>query len=363
MYRMKKGSAGATLVALGLSAFVIACGDKAHLTGNLIASTNVFSQTNLVSDVNAFGATTVDANLVNPWGLAFGANNALWVANNGTGTSTLYDANGTKLALSVTIPPAGTPAGLLHGSPTGIVLNTTSDFTIPGSSAASFIFAGEDGSISAWNASLGSSAQLVADRSSVSAVYKGLAMAAVGSANRLYATDFHNNRVDVFDGSFALVGSFTDSTMSSGYAPFGIANIGGQLFVTFAKQQGPANVDDTAAVGNGFVDVFNSDGTLARRFASNGRLNSPWGLAQAPANFGPFGGAILVGNFGDGTIGAYDATSGTFLDVLRDAGGNPVTISGLWALEFGPSTFSNLLYFSSGPSDETHGLVGRLSNP
>ena len=187
---------------------------------------------------------------------------------------------------------------------------------IPSAGAALFIFAGEDGTIAAWNASTTTNAMVVANRTTANAVYKGIAIASNSGASFLYLTDFKNNHIDVFDRSFQFVKSFTDPNVPAGYAPFGIANIGGQLFVTFAKQLGPDNEDDDPGVGNGFVDVFNSDGSLSKRFASNGRLNSPWAIAQAPSGFGPFSGAILVGNFGDGTIGAYDPTTG-YIDRRR----------------------------------------------
>lgn len=208
---------------------------------------------------------------------------------------------------------------------------------------------------------MGTSAMLVADRSADSAVYKGLAMANDAGANRLYATNFRRGRIDVFDATFAYVAAFTDSTMPAGYAPFGIANIGGNLWVTFAKQHAPDNEDDDAGAGNGFVDVFSPSGALLRRFATSGALNSPWGIAQAPSGFGPFAGAILVGNFGDGVIGAYDPNTGTLIDLLRDANRNPIAIPGLWGLVFGPSATSTSLYFAAGVGDEAHGLVGRLA--
>jgi uncharacterized protein (TIGR03118 family) len=271
----------------------------------------------------------------------------------------LYDSVGNKQPLTVSVPGAGGATG----TPTGVVFNSTTDFVIPAQGSALFIFAGEDGTIAAWNASTNTNAIVVADRSLNNSVYKGIAIASNGGANFLYATDFRNNRVDVFDGSFALVQSFTDPSIPAGFAPFGIATIGGKLFVTFAKQLAPDNKDDEAGVGNGFVDVFNPDGTLLRRFASNGVLNSPWAVAAAPVGFGGFGGAILIGNFGDGLIGAYDANTGAFIDNLRNASAAPIVIDGLWGLTFGPGAGSMTLYFAAGPGDETHGLVGTLKHP
>jgi len=322
-----------------------------------------FVQRNLVADILSYGAVTIDANLVNPWGLAFGPDGALWVANNGTGTATFYGQSGAKLQPTITVPSAIADE---PGVPTGMIYNASPDFVIPGTGsgpaqgAALMILAGEDGTISAWNHNTGSAAVLVADRSADGAVYKGIAMGLNGDALFLYLTNFKGNNIDVFDVGFHFVTSFTDPTIPAGYAPFGIQNIGGLIYVTFAKQLAPDNEDDEAGPGNGYVDVFNPDGTLARRFASGGGLNAPWAIALAPAGFGTFGGRILIGNFGDGQIGAYDATTGAFVDFLRDANGVAISIDGLWGLTFGPAPAERTLYFASGPNGETHGLVGTL---
>jgi uncharacterized protein (TIGR03118 family) len=353
------------IAAIGLAAFTVGCGDKTGVTDiiPIVTPLNNFRQANLVADAAGAGAVTIDPNLVNPWGLGFGPTGILWVANNGTGTSTTYDAAGVKQPLTVTITGNQVP-----GVPTGLILNSTTDFAIPNSTAALFIFAGEDGSISAWNAAAGTTSVIVANRGLVinpgpvlGAVYKGLAIGSSAGANFLYAADFQNGHIDMFDKSYTFVKSFTDATIPAGFAPFNIANINGQLYVTYAKQLAPDNKDDQAGLGNGFVDVFNTDGTLVRRFASNGNLNSPWAVAAAPASFGPFAGTILVGNFGDGRIGAYDAASGAFIDFLRDASGNAIAIPGLWGLTFGPTGTSTTLYFASGPGGEAHGLVGTLT--
>lgn len=345
------------IAAIGAATLLAACDDKP--TGNVVIppSNAGFVITSLVADIPQFGARTVDPSLVNPWGLTFAATGNLWVANNGTGTSTVYDALGNKQTLTIGIPSPTSPSG---GSPTGIVSNATTDFKIGTNGPAQLIFAGEDGVISAWNGSL-MSAQVVADRSAQGAVYKGIAMATNADANLLYATDFHNARIDMFDATFAFVRSFTDPNIPAGFAPFGITNIGGRLYVSYAKQLAPGNVDDEAGVGNGFVDIFNPDGTLSGRFVSNGNLNSPWGMAVAPAGFGRFAGAILVGNFGDGRIGAYDPNSGAFLGSLADINALPLVIDGLWGLTFGPNAGSTTLYFASGPNDEAHGLVGTIT--
>lgn len=368
MFRTRERSTGATLIALGLTTFVLACGDKVITNTNVVIPLNVFTQTNLVSDVSGLGAATIDPALVNPWGITFGSTGFLWVSNNGTGTSTVYDQNGAKQSLSVTIPAAGNPIvnpldAASSAAPTGVAVNTTTDYPIGASGAATFIFASEDGAIAAWNASQGTTAVIMADHSADTSVYKGIALGVEGTSNRAFATDFHHGHVVEFDSAFNVVRTFTDSTAPAGYAPFGIANIGGQLYVSFAKQQGPNNVDDSAAVGNGIVDVFSTSGVLLRRFAANGLLNSPWGMVQAPAGFGPFGGAILIGNFGDGHIGAYDAGTGAFIDFLRDAAGNPITNSGLWGLSFGPAGNASALYFAAGLASEQHGLVGTITHP
>ena len=356
MHQCASSLARSSVAAIGLAAAVSACG-RDSVTDPVLPS--AYLQTKLVADAAGQGAATVDPNLVNAWGLAFSAGGTLWTSNRGTGTSSLYNAAGVRQTLVVAIPSNTAATG---GKPTGIVFNPTPDFVIPGGARATFIFSGEDGVISGWNTGTGASARVVANRASTGAVYKGLALASNGVANFLYATDFKNNKVDVFDRNFQFVSSFTDPTVPAGFAPFGIQNIGGTLFVTFAKQGAPSNVDDVAGAGNGFVDIFTADGTMLKRFASGGRLNSPWAVVMAPAGFGSVAGNILIGNFGDGRIGAYDATTGTFRGFLRDASNAPLAIDGLWDLKFGVGAApATTLYFSSGPNGETHGLVGTLT--
>jgi uncharacterized protein (TIGR03118 family) len=353
---MNQGSLklGRSLTVATVAVALAACSDNNQVL-NVITPLNSFVVTSLVADQGS--AVTIDPNLINPWGIAFGPTGLLWVSNNGTGTATVYNGNGTKVALNVTIPGANGGQGV----PTGVILNSTLDFQIGANGAATFIFAGEDGTLAAWNPQTGN-AQLVADRSARGAVYKAIAMASNGGANFLYATNFHNNSVDVFDRNFGFVSSFTDPGMPAGFAPFGIANINGLLYVTFAKQLPPDNHDDEAGVGNGFVDVFNPNGSLSKRFASNGTLNSPWAVTLAPTSFSRFAGDILIGNFGDGLIGAYDPNTGALVDQLRDANGNAIKIDGLWGLAFGPFPGSTVLYFASGPQSESHGLVGTLTS-
>jgi uncharacterized protein (TIGR03118 family) len=333
----------------------------------------IYTRTNLVSDIAGVARFT-DPNLVNPWGLAFGPTSPFWVADNGTGLSTLYRGDGKSFPLGsplvVTIPP---PAGGTSASPTGLVFNGTSSFVVSAngkSGAAIFIFATEDGTISGWSPAVDfQNAILVVDNSTpggvdnstLGAVYKGLATADKGSSHFLYAANFRDGFVEVYNSSFKFVKSFTDTGVPAGFAPFGIQNINGKLFVTFAKQNVKKH-DDVAGPGNGFVDVFDADGNLLDRFASAGTLNSPWGLALAPSGFGKFSQDLLVGNFGDGRVNAFDLNSGEFDGQLIDPEGNPVTINGLWALQFGngaPNGGSrHKLFFTAGIADESHGLFG-----
>jgi uncharacterized protein (TIGR03118 family) len=338
-------------LALGFAFALGACTDN---NDQGVSPNNRFAETKLVADVANAGAANVQANVINPWGIAFGPTGILWVANNGTGTSTTYDQNGVPQSTIVNVPSASSA----NGSPTGIVFNGTTGFKLNGAPAA-FLFAGEDGTIAAWNG--GTNASVVVNRSAQNAVYKGIAIATSNGANLLYATDFHNGRVDVFDSTFALVNSFTDATIPAGFAPFGIANINGVLFVTYAKQLAPANVDDEAGNGNGFVDIFNPDGSFVKRFASGGLLNSPWAVVLAPSTLDPFQGDILVGNFGSGLVGAFDPNTGAFVDFVRDHEADPLTVEGLWGLAFGSGNNTNTLFFAAGPGDEAHGLIGTLT--
>jgi uncharacterized protein (TIGR03118 family) len=315
-----------------------------------------FVERKLIADNAAAGATVTDASVVNPWGIAFNSTGIMWISDNGSATSTIYDTAGTKQALVVTIP---SKLGASGGTPTGIVFNTTTDFVIPAATAAHWIFANTDGTIAAW--STGTAAHIVADRSANGAVYTGLALAANGSANFLYAADFGKSTVDVFDATYTYVKSFTDSTMAAGYAPFGIASIGGKLYVTYALHVTGDSTHDQPGAGHGFVDVFNVDGSLSKRLISNGALNSPWGVALAPASFGAFGSDLLVGNFGDGHINAYMASDGTFVGAVGDSTSQALSIDGLWGLTFGPGAASGELYFTSGPGGGAHGLIGILT--
>jgi uncharacterized protein (TIGR03118 family) len=317
-----------------------------------------YAVTNLVSNRPAAAtAQTTDPNLVNPWGIAFGPFE-VWVANNGTQTSAQYNGDGTPFA---SLPLVTLPAGT---DPTGIVYNSTSiDF-----GGAMFIFDGEGGTLVSWSSSSG--ATVAKDNSASGAVYKGLAIANNGGANFLYATDFHNDRVQVFNSSFndvTVSGGFTfvDPSLPSGYGPFGIQAIGTKIYVTYAQHTAGSG-DETDGPGLGVVDAFNTDGSFVKRFVSNGSgsvLNAPWGVAMAPANFGTFSNDLLIGNFGDGTINAFDPATGALVGTFKDQSNNAIVLSGLWGIAFGNGADNqptNTLFFAAGLNDEADGLYGRI---
>jgi uncharacterized protein (TIGR03118 family) len=351
------------------------------MTNNVSASSASFTQTNLVTDnqtvLASLGfapAAHTDTNLVNPWGIvASPGGSPFWVSDNGKGVSTLYDGSGNPQSLVVVIPASANAGATSPAPPTGIVFNGSStDFLVNGAgTAAHFIFATEDGTIAAWNS--GTTAVLKVDNADFTngPVYKGLAIGNNGTGNFLYAANFRQGTIDVFDTNFHKVtlgadgfGTFTDPTLPTGFAPFGIQDIGGQLYVTYAKQDATKH-DDVAGAGNGFVDLFDLSGHLLRRFASGGTLNSPWGLTLAPSTFGPFAGDLLVGNFGDGRINAFDPRGGAFLGQLTDGNSQPITIDGLWGLSFGnngAAGSANTLFFTAGINDEADGLFGSLTS-
>jgi uncharacterized protein (TIGR03118 family) len=322
------------------------------------------TQTNLVSD-GATPAALVDPNLVNPWGISNLPGGPFWVSDNEKGLATLYDGAGAKAALEVSIPGAG--GG--DAAPTGQVSNTGTGFVVTDgtkSGPAKFIFAGEDGGITGWSPAVNPNEAFIAvDHSTDGAIFKGLAKGDAHGQTYLYATDFHNGRVDVFDSSFTeqhWSGAFVDRHIPQGFAPFGIQNLNGKIYVTYAKQDADAE-DDVAGSGNGFVDVFNTSGHLLRRFEHKDALNSPWGLTVAPDDWGQFGGDILVGQFGSGQIAAYNS-HGKFEGLLRSKDGSPVTIDGLWGLTFGGDAKNadpETLYFTAGTNHEADGLFGTLS--
>jgi len=310
-----------------------------------------FVQTNLASDVPGLAQTT-DPDLQNAWGMGNSATSPVWIGANATNKSVLYNAAGVKQGLIVTIPGNGV-TGVLFSNVAGSFNGDT------------FLFDSEDGTVSGWRGALGTNAEtlVVADNANV---YKGLAGATIGGNEYAYLANFRAGKVDVLKGNPAapnLAGNFTDPALPSGYAPFGIERIGNEVYVTYALQDGTKH-DDQPGAGNGFVSAFDLQGNFLRRVASQGALNSPWGLALAPIGFGNVGGALLVGNFGDGTINAYNPTTGAFVETLKDVNQNPIMIDCLWGLRFGiggtPAT-AQTLFFTAGPDDESHGLFGTLT--
>jgi len=320
----------------------------------------------LVSD-GSVPANFTDPHLKNPWGIAFNPFGYDWIANNHTGTSTLYDGRGKANPLVVAIPGVN---GEEAGEPTGIVFSGGTDFVVGDGTKngpARFLFAGENGTITAWAPDVNLNQAIVAvDRSAQHAVYTGLAIGGNGIAHRLYAANFHSGHVEVFNDAFkrlVFADAFVDPRLPAGYAPFGIQNVGGDIVVAYAKRQ-PGGDDEMAGKGLGIVDVFDPDGRFISRIATGGELNAPWGVALAPPSFGHFGGALLIGNFGDGTINAYDMRKGTFLDKLRGTNGKAVQIDGLWGLAFGNGLLNqptNTLFFAAGVKDEEGGAYGAIT--
>ena len=323
---------------------------------------NMFVVHNLVSDQPGV-ADHMDPHLVNAWGLDSLPASPWWAADNHTDLSTLYQADGTPVSLVVRVP----------GGPTGLVANPGSGFVVhegASSGPARFLFATEGGQIFGWSPAVASDhAVLAADLSTLGAEYKGLAIASTDEGDFLYAANFHSRRVDVFDSTFNLVnepGGFDDPRLPKGYAPFGIQKIGQKIFVAYAKQDADG-ADEVAGDHLGYVDAYGLNGRFLGRAVSRGRLNAPWGLARAPAGFGPFGGDLLVGNFGDGMISAYKPQNdGSYLfeGQLRGADGKRISIDGLWAIQFGKGAPANgpldTLFFTAGPNDEANGLFGSI---
>ncbi len=359
-------SAGMMLAAAGL----VTCFNATTARADSGGTNEAYVQVNLVSD-GATNAAHTDARLVNPWGIVAGPD-AVWVNDNGPGLTTVYRPSGEPSEFAIFIPP---PAGSSNsaGTPNGLILNQTGKFVITNSThhaPSTFLMATEDGTIAAWNRSItGSNAVIVVDNSASGAVYKGLAIAHDSNgAPQIYAANFHAGTVDVFDGNFQPVQSFTDTNLPALFAPFNVKNIRGYLFVSFAKQKLPDMHDDDAGPGNGFVDIFGTDGTLLRSFAANGVLNSPWGMVVAPGNFGKFSHALLVGNFGDGKINAFNLLTGQSLGNLTQADGTDIVIDGLWGLAFERDEDSDhdcdfaadRLYFAAGLNSEADGLLGYI---
>ena len=352
----------------GAATFVVA----AFLSAPPALAGKQATQTNLVSD--GFITTPVtDPNLVNPWGIAFGPGGAFWISDNGTGLTTLYSGTGAIENLVVTIPLP--PGGSGHSAPTGQVFNATSDFVIKEgakSAAPPFIFAAEDGTITGWSPSVDvNNAVIAVDNSASGAVYKGIAIYAGKSGNTLLVTNFFSGFVELYDANYKKIGQFRDEgdgdekPLPKNYAPYNVQVFGNHIFVTYAKQDKQKH-DSISAPGAGFVDEVSITGHLIRRVAEHEGLNAPWGLAIAPAGFGNLAGALLVGNFGDGTVSAYRVADHKYLGQLRSAAGGKLKIDGLWGLAAGGDAQGadpTKVYFTAGPQEETHGLFGSLSLP
>ena len=373
------GTQAVTPTAAGSEMFTLACSSGAYSSSSASATLTVnaasaFSLTSLVADTAGGTAATVDPNLVNAWGLSIAAapaTNPAWIANNGTQTSTLYNGNGNIVPLVVNLPAAF--------NPTGIIFNTSAtDFMVTvgaTSGSAKFIFAGEAGMIAGWAPNVDLTHAVTAFTDAGGAVYKGLAVAANAGHWFLYATDFHNAKVDVFDTTFAKQTSsasaftFTDPAIPAGYAPFGIQAINNgaagatQIYVTYAKQKAPDNHDETDGAGLGYVDIYDTNGKLVKQLIAAGALNAPWGLALAPADFGTLSNALLVGNFGNGWINAYNPATGEHLGAVTTSAGAPIVIDGLWGIAFGNDAANqphNTLFASAGPNGEANGSYGRI---
>lgn len=380
------GSSTITPTAAGSATYTLTCSGSYGSTpesATLAAtgpSNGPYSLTALVADSAGTAALTVDHHLVNPWGLVMAPGAPVWVANNGSQTSTLYDGNGKA-------QPTGTPlvvnfapgAGGVPFGPTGVAYYGGAGFIVSSGAAsgsASFIYAGEGGMIAGWSEAVDPLNAITVYTDAGGAVYKGLTLASNATGTFLFATDFHNGKIDVFNSSFhkqtptASQFAFSDPAIPAGYAPFGIQAInngaGGaaQLYVTYAKQVGPANLDSSIGAGLGIVDVFDANGTLVSKLVpAGGALNSPWGVALAPSDFGALAGDLLVGNLGDGTINAYDAATGKFVAALSSSSGQPVTVAGLWGIAFGNDSANqphNTLFYTAGPNAGANGAYGRI---
>jgi uncharacterized protein (TIGR03118 family) len=349
------------LVLISIAMLVAGCNSVKTQMGS-----SGYRQTNLVSD--AMGtANRTDTGLINPWGLAFIPGQTFWIADNKTGASEVLDGAGTLEVPSRIVIPS--PSIDNPSAPTGVAFNAIAeDFVVRGT-PAQLLFATEDGTVSTW-AQVGGdfpeTALLAVDKSVAGTVFKGLAIVTPACCREYLAlADFHDAEIVTYDVGFnrlATLGTFTDPDLPAGYAPFNIQQIGNQVFVTFALQDG-ARHDPVTGDGNGIIDIFDQEGVFIRRFASNGPLNAPWGIAQASANFGPFSNDILVGNFGDGKINAFDPTNGKFLGRIQDGTGTVIVNSGLWGLTFRADGVGdpNTLYFTAGGANEKHGLFGTIA--
>jgi uncharacterized protein (TIGR03118 family) len=341
-------------------------------------ATTTFTQTNLISNDPSIPPQTTDPNLINPWGVSFSPTGPFWISDNGTGLASIDSVKGgtvtTNVIPPITIAPAEPGGG--PAAPTGQVFNSfaaANAFVLQDGSPATFLFATEDGTISGWNKAAGTESIIAVNESlnpadgsealGLGAVYKGLAIAQTDHGPMLYAANFRHGTVDMFDQNFDQVKSFTDRHLPTGYAPFNVQVFGSKLFVTFALQDDQKH-DDVAGAGHGFVDEFDLKGHLLQRIASGGPLDSPWGMTFAPSSFGSFAGDLLVGNFGDGTIDAFNVHDHHFDGKLTDAGGKPIAIPGLWELTAGNGGLAgktNTIYFTAGGASESTGLFGSLT--
>jgi uncharacterized protein (TIGR03118 family) len=324
----------------------------AGIVASSLSAATLYVQTNLTSDINGLAANT-DVNLKNPWGMSFAPTSPFWASDQGTGKATLYNGAGVPQGLVVATPPA----------PTGQVFNSSPSFNLSNGSKALFIFDSLSGQIAGWN---GGSNAISMFTATDGAAFTGLAIGNNGSGDFLYAADFANGKIDVFNSNFGLTtlaGNFTDPNLPTGFSPYNIQAVGGKLYVEYDKVD-PATGRPAMTANTGIVDVYNMDGTFSQRLVTNTHLNSPWGITLAPASFGSFGGDILVGNFGDGTISAFDPLSGAFQGTLSDVHGNPIVDSGLWALNFrapGSGFDPNALFFNAGINGEADGLFGEIT--
>jgi uncharacterized protein (TIGR03118 family) len=331
----------------------------------LSASAQTYTVTRLVSDIaNITGNNPPDPNLGNPWGLVASPTGPWWVADNGTGLSTLYNGMGVKQGLVVMVP-SWTGSG--PGNPSGIAFNGTNDFQLTPGNSAVFLFDSEDGTVQGWNPNVNANTSVIEVNNFSSAVYKGLALASANGANYLYATNFFAGTVDVFDTHFAAhsfgANAFVDSQIPSGFAPFGIQLVGNNLVVTYAKQNS-AKHDDVPGPGNGYVDIWDTQGNLIGRLPHILQMDSPWGIALAPSNFGAFSNDLLIGNFGSGSIMVFNPNPPfNFLGMVLDESKLQLRIDKLWALEFGNGGGAgpaNTLFFTAGTFDETYGIFGTI---
>jgi uncharacterized protein (TIGR03118 family) len=355
----------AALLAGAVASMMLTGPGASAMSADTHEHSNAYRQVNLVSDVPGMAQVT-DPNLVNAWGMSASPTSPLWVSDNGTDVSTLYAGGVHGMPFGIVPLVVNIPGG----APTGTVFNGSNGFVVHSGSAsgpALFLFASEAGMITGWNPAVPAPAPSTEAQVAVTtpgAVYKGLALANTEHGARLYAANFSAGTIDVFDSNFMPVhrdGAFVDHRLPEGYAPFNVQELGGRLYVSYAKQDA-AKVDDVPGRGHGFVDVYSPGGRLLRRLVSRGPLNSPWGLAIAPHDFGRFGNDLLVGNFGNGKIHAFDRRSGELVGTLRNRRHDEITIDGLWALRFGNGVDGSrhTLLFTAGPDGEAHGLLGAI---